>query len=143
MNDNNKTIIEINGVKLEVDLRDAKRIDSFRIGDSVKVLVKEYSSYKSYHGVIVGFDDFKKLPTIVVCYLKDDYAASVAFAYVNSETEDIELCPETRPDLIDKATACQKLDREIAKKEAELEELNARKSYFIENFDRHFGTAAE
>jgi len=34
-----KQIIEINGVKLEVDLSTAKRIDEFRVGDTVKVLI--------------------------------------------------------------------------------------------------------
>ena len=34
--------IEINGVKLEIDLRTAKRVDTFKIGDNVKVLKKEY-----------------------------------------------------------------------------------------------------
>ena len=38
-----KRIIEVNGIKMEVDLRNAKRIDQFKVGDSVKVLVKSYS----------------------------------------------------------------------------------------------------
>jgi hypothetical protein len=33
----NKRIVEIDGVKIEVDLRSAKRIDTFRVGDNVKV----------------------------------------------------------------------------------------------------------
>ena len=45
------TIIEINGLKLEIDLRSAKRIDSFRVGDNVKILRKDYNSYKSCYGV--------------------------------------------------------------------------------------------
>lgn len=43
------TIIEINGVKLEIDLRHAKRIDNLRVGDTVKVLRKRYDdSYESF-----------------------------------------------------------------------------------------------
>ena len=38
-----KRIVEIDGVKIEVDLRTAKRIDTFRVGDNVKVLCKEYN----------------------------------------------------------------------------------------------------
>ena len=34
----NKKIVEVNGIKLEVDMRYAKRIDEFRVGDTVKVL---------------------------------------------------------------------------------------------------------
>ena len=37
--ENTKTQIEINGVKLEVDLRNATRIDEFKVGDNVKVKI--------------------------------------------------------------------------------------------------------
>ena len=37
MNENIRTI-EVNGVTLEVDMRYAKRIDQFKVGDTVKVL---------------------------------------------------------------------------------------------------------
>lgn len=38
-----KKIVEINGIKMEVDMRHAKTIDTYKIGDRVKVLVKQYS----------------------------------------------------------------------------------------------------
>lgn len=71
-----KKIIEIGGVKLELDMRTGKttQIDTFKVGDNVKVLIKEYDSYKSYAGVIVGFDNFKERPTIIVAYLKMGYS---------------------------------------------------------------------
>lgn len=66
--DNQKTIVEINGIKLEVDLRTAKRVEEYKVGDMVKVLKKEYGdSYKSYAGMIVGFDAFVALPTNPLC----------------------------------------------------------------------------
>ena len=40
-----KRIVEIDGVKIEVDLRTAKRIDTFAVGDNVKVLCKEYNNW--------------------------------------------------------------------------------------------------
>lgn len=46
-----KRIIEVNGVKLEVDLRNARRVDEFRVGSPVKVLVKNYSTYESHFGM--------------------------------------------------------------------------------------------
>ncbi|MHC4294732.1 MAG: hypothetical protein ACYSTL_04025, partial [Planctomycetota bacterium] len=50
-------VVEINGVKLEVDLRHAKVIDQFRVGDRVKVLKKKYEKvYESHPGAIIGFD---------------------------------------------------------------------------------------
>ena len=70
-------IVEVNGIKLEVDLRTAKRIDQLTdqltIGSRVKCLVKQYSDFKTVPGVVVGFEPFEKLPTIVVAYLDTDY----------------------------------------------------------------------
>jgi hypothetical protein len=53
MSEETKRVIEINGVKMEVDMRYAKRVDELRIGSRVKVLIKEYSSYKIYLGVSI------------------------------------------------------------------------------------------
>jgi hypothetical protein len=132
------TVIEINGVKLEVDLRHAKRVDQFRIGDRVKVLKKEYSdTFASYPGVIVGFDDFKNLPTIVVCYLKTGYNAEVRFGYMNREAKDIEICHTSQADDLSKSFIVETLDREILKKRAELEELEAKKAFFLANYEAY------
>jgi len=131
------TIIEINGIKMEVDLRTAKKIETYKIGDNVKVLIKEYSNYASYPGVIIGFDGFAQLPTITVCYLKTGYNAEVKFIYVNSQTTDIEIVHMTDADKMELNLAPEQLDREILKKEAEIADLKAKKSYFLENFNRH------
>ena len=71
-NENIKTI-EINGVKLEVDLRTCRRIDTFKVGDNVKILKKQYNEYRVYSGVIVDFVNFKERPAIVVAYFDHDY----------------------------------------------------------------------
>jgi hypothetical protein len=53
-------VVEINGIKVEVDLRTAKRVDSYSVGTPVKLLKQEYSdTYTTYTGVIIGFDEFK------------------------------------------------------------------------------------
>jgi hypothetical protein len=138
-----KKIIEINGIKLEVDLRNAKVIENYKVGDTVKVLVKqEYSAekYKSMLGVIVGFDAFEMHPTIIVAYLKVDYSsASIDFLYVNSETKDCEICqinewdmPYTKQDILDK------FNIEISKKLEELRQMETKKSYFIGMFGKYF-----
>lgn len=96
MSEDTKRIIEIGGVKLEVDLRDAKVIENYKVGTKVKILIKEYDSYKPYPGIIVGFDEFEKLPTIKVAYLNTGYSdASIKFAFINEESlkEKFELCP--------------------------------------------------
>ena len=90
----NKQIIEINGIKLEIDLRTAKRVEEFKIGDAVKLLVKEYSNdFKSHNGVIVGFDDFKDHPTIIIAYMIESYGygAEIKFAYINAQSKTYEI----------------------------------------------------
>src|SRR5690625_1881074 len=87
-----KQIIEINGIKMEVDTRYARRIDTFQVGTKVKILLKQDGyggkDTKVYSGVIVGFEPFDSLPTIVVCYLEIDYSgAHIKFAYVNTATD--------------------------------------------------------
>ena len=62
-----KRIVEIDGVKIEVDLRTAKRIDTFRVGDNVKVLCKEYNGdFKVKPGIITDFCNFKEKSSISV-----------------------------------------------------------------------------
>ena len=133
-------IIEVNGVKLEVDLRNAKRIDNFRVGDSIKVLLKTYSDYKSYIGVIVGFDNFEKHPTIVIAYLDVEYSsASIRFAYYNSDSKDIEIAPVNNYDIPhSKVSVLDMMDRDINKKEEELRDMKSKREYFLNMFGKYF-----
>ena len=136
-----KRIIEIGGVKVEVDLRYAKQVESYKIGDNVKVLKKEYSDiFKSHPGVIIGFDNFQERPTIVIAYLKQDYSNSrVEFLYLTKDSRDVEICPMIGEDLIiNKTSVIETLDREIIKKEQELIEVKSQRAYFLENFGKYF-----
>ena len=140
-----KRIIEVNGIKLEVDLRNAKRVDVFKIGSKVKLLKNEGYSDKTHHiypGVVVGFEEFEKLPTIVVMYLKDEYSnAGVNLQYINSETKDTEIIAADDDYLpFEKEEVVEKMNREIAKKEIELQELNRKKEYFLTRFAEAFMT---
>jgi len=70
-------IIEINGVKMQVDLRYAKRIEEIKVGSRVKVLMKKYNEhYEVKHGVVIGFEPFKNLPTIIISTATVDYSES-------------------------------------------------------------------
>lgn len=132
-----KTIVEINGVKLEIDLSTARRIDEFKIGDNVKLLVKEYSAYKSCPAVIIGFDNFKNLPTIIVAYLEMSYSSgNIKFAYINSQSTDFEVCHMNHHEkLFDKTAAVDMLDREIVRAEIALNELKAKKTFFCKQYN--------
>lgn len=138
-----KTIIEINGVKLEVDLRHAKRIDTLQVGSPVKVLIKQYEGYKVHAGVVVGFEPFEKLPTIIVAYLDVGYSgAELKLLHYNSSVKEAEIVHSIDGDLvdIDRASIIEKMDREIAKKELEMEDLRSRKAFFLANFGKYFPT---
>lgn len=137
----NTTIIEINGVKLKVDLRTAKRVDKLKVGDTVKVLKKDYSSYESFPGVIVGFDAFEKLPTIIVVYLKNKYSETslIETLYYNSESKDLEIVSANEHDLaFDKSEILSRFDKDIAKKNQEIAELESKRKYFMHHFQKSF-----
>lgn len=141
MNNSEKTIIEINGVKLEVDLRQAKVIENYKVGDNVRLLVREYGDkFKTCPAVIVTFDNFKNLPTIVVAYLEMGYnTAEIKFAHVNKESKDqFELAPANYIDdtRFQKANVLDFMAKEILKKEQEIEDIKRKREYF----ERHFAT---
>jgi len=137
------TIIEVNGVKLEVDLRTAKRIDQLAIGSRVKCLVKSgYSGgdFSTYPGVIVGFDPFPSKPTINVAYLDTSYGGGLKFKSFNSETKDFEVIADIDNNAleIDKGDVLRKMDREIDSKALELQKLQEQRAYFLAHFGRYF-----
>lgn len=137
------TIIEINGVKMEVDLRHAKIVhQNLRVGSKVKVLEKGgYSGPVVHAGVIVGFEPFVELPTIVVAYVKSGYSAeSLSFAYINAKSaEKWELVPSIDDHLpIVKADVLAQFDREIEKKENEARDLKAKRDFFLRHFQLWF-----
>lgn len=138
--DENKRIIEINGVKLEVDLRSARRIDEFRVGDSVKVLDNRSGKNEMKAGVITDFANFKELPTLIVAvYKAGDYWSkpSIEFITFNSETEGVEIVGVSAEEIIvSRETVVQKFDDEIAKKRDELNDLIIKRDTFVKYFGR-------
>ena len=139
--ENEKQVIEINGIKMEVDLRHAKRIDTFRVGDPVKILIAEGKEVKA--GIIVSFEEFKELPTIVVAYINSDYYhTGLKFAYINSKSSsEYEIILSDRDTLlsIDKASIVAKMDDEISKTEIEINEMKRKKEFFLKRFGVYFG----
>lgn len=136
------TIIEINGVKLEVDLRNAKRIDQLQVGSRVKCLTKGYGGEMSTRaGVIVGFEPFPSLPTMIVAYLDTSYgSAGLKFKSFNKETKDFEVVADLDNNAleIDREETIAHFDREIGRKEAELREVREKKAFFLAHFGRYF-----
>lgn len=136
--DNNKRIVEIGGVKLEVDLRHAKVIDNYKVGTKVKILVKDYSGYTPHPGIIVGFDNFDKLPTIKVAYLTDSRSdPTIEFAYVNESSlkEKYELCPIGEYDFeLTQEQISSSWDKKILKAQKNLEDMKVERRVFEDLF---------
>lgn len=133
--------IEINGIKVEVDLRTCKRIDTFKIGDNVKVLKNQYGEeYKVYSGVIVDFVNFKERPALVVAYFENSYSGvNIKFETITKDSKDIEIAPCLPHEMkLNKDRVVDKFDIEIAAKEREADELRQKKQYFIDNFEKFF-----
>jgi len=127
-----KQIIEVGGVKLEVDMRYAKRVEELQIGSRVKCLVKEYSDTAVYPGVVIGFDPFPSKPTINVCYVKTDYSgANLTFKAVNVDTKDFEIVGDVDNNSLD-------VDKEITTRQNELDASRAKKAFFEEKFALYF-----
>jgi len=140
----NLQTIEINGIRYEVKIDEATRIETFKVGDTVKVLVKEYNdNYKSKYGVILGFDDFKDFPNIQVAVLDIEYSsAKITILDINPSTEKDNKYRITRVIdknlLIDKAEVLRMMDMETEKKRQEVFELERKKTYFLERFNAYF-----
>ena len=135
-----KRIVEINGVKLEVDLTEAKTIDTYKVGDIVKLLVPKYGDdFTSCCGVIIGFDNFTQRPTIVVAYLEAEYSkAEIKIAYIHggSKSELTHASPGDVP--FSRRRVEQSLDKDIAEKQKALDEANWRKDKFETWFGAYF-----
>jgi len=142
MEENTKRIVEINGVKIEVDLRYAKTIESYKVGDKIKVLKKKYSdTYASYPGIIAGFDNFKELPTLVIAHIDiGGYnSQAIEFDYLNKNSTDIEICPMVDDYIsLTKETVLDFIDKAITKSENEILELKHKKDFFLLNFSKYF-----
>lgn len=140
-------IIEIGGIKMEVDMRRAVKVEYYKVGTKVRILKKTSSygegEYKTYGGVIVGFDQFKKQPSILIAYLKTDYSdTEIAFLTFNNKTKDVEICiAEENFIPFKKATILTLLNNKIVEAEQSLLEAKAKKEYFEKNFNEYFKAA--
>ena len=139
--ENNMRMIEINGVKLEVDMSQATKVEKYKVGDNIKVLRKQYSSgYEVLNGVIVQFINFNELPTIQIAVFKQDYSGSrIEFIDYNSKCENIEISPCSPHELqLEKTSVIDKFNNEIASKQSAVDELVAKRDWFIKYFAKYF-----
>lgn len=133
-------VIEINGVKLEVDMRTARRVDQLQVGSRVKLLIKNYSNYAAYPGVVVGFEPFPDRPTIIVAYIDASFSkAEPKIAHFHKDSEDVQLVPAVDDDFsVTRAEVLSWFDREDARLSRERDELAAKRRFFVDRFKAYW-----
>lgn len=140
-------IINVNGINFAFDGSVAKKIETFKIGDPVKILRKKsgYNSQSIYAGVIVGFDNFQSFPSISVLAIKQDYgSADFVFISINEGNEDYEMIPYGEYEqLFTKQGIVDEFDKQISQAELKLSELKRKKSYFTDEFASAFQRIAK
>lgn len=133
-------IVEISGIKLEIDERTAKTVEFYKVGDRVRVLVKSYGdNYSIYPGIIAGFAAFANLPSIELLYLEQNSSDPLKFKTINAKSEGVEIVPMGEEELIlDRADVLRRMDKSIHDKENDLLDLKAKREYFISRFAMQF-----
>ena len=137
-----KKIIEVNGVKMELDARTAtiQSIDTFKVGDACMVLVPDrYDSKKkmAVPAVITAFANFKANPTIVVSYLLEGYSdVEMKTAYLNKDSSDVEL---VRIENNSNAFEVNKIRTKFLKTIDEKKKALFAAEDALANFDKNFG----
>ena len=132
-----KRIVQINGVSVEFDDRDATSIQTFRIGDTVKVLTKSYGdSFRVRPGVIVGMTAFTNLPSIEVAVLELTHdGAKLEIIAINSQSKDTEIAAVDAVELqLSREHVTGLLDREIERLETQLRDRKAHKALVLNRF---------
>jgi hypothetical protein len=139
--DDTKQIIEVNGVKLEVDLRTARRIEELQVGSRVKVLLKsDYSEPEVASGIIVGFEPFPDLPTIIVAYVKSEYnAVGLKTIHYNAKSKNVQIVASIDDDFsVSKKEVLGWFDREEKKARDTLAEIDAKREFFLDRFKSYW-----
>lgn len=137
--------IEIAGHKFEVDIDQVARIekvDHLRVGDKVRVLDRTgYGDPTVKPGVIVGFEPFPSLPSVVVAVFDVSYSgAELKFYTINAKTEKVELIKavdETEA-YFDADRAEEWFSRKIAEKEKEIHTLQEKRRMFKDMLGKYY-----
>jgi hypothetical protein len=130
-------VIEINGVKLEVDMRYAKRIEELRIGSRVKVLLSpDYGDVKVHPGIVVGFEPFATLPTIIIAYVAQDYNdVGLKTISYNAKSKNVEIVASVDEDFsVSKDEVLGWFRRERQKLSDKIAEIDAKEQFFLDRF---------
>lgn len=134
--------IEVNGMLMEFDEKLLLK-QEIRVGDNVQVLKKGYSSWDCYAGVVTQLLPFKDKPAMEIMYLENSYSSCEIKKIIivqGAEGEDTprvvkmddKFLPFTKERCVDL------LQKDITKKENELNEAKLKLEYFQTYFNHYF-----
>ena len=130
----------VGAITLAASRDGAVRAEILKVGDAVRVLDKSgYSGPKVSTGVIVGFEPFKELPTVIVAYIEVEYSkAEMKMLYFNDKSEKFEIlaaAPDSNIE-IERSRVLDWFDSEEKKSLAAVDEVRAKRRYF----EKYFGS---
>lgn len=134
-----KKTFEVGGKTFQISEPKIRQITEYAEGDTVKVLVKQYSDQFSCHpGIVVGIEPFENMPTVVIAYLEGGYSPDVKLLHFNkvtAEKQSVEICPACPDELI----LCRQdilatMDRQIETKRLEVLGLEQKRAYVLKRF---------
>ena len=131
----------VGAVTLAATRNQAVRAEVLKVGDAVRVLIKpDYGDVKVHTGVIVGFEPFASKPTIIVAYIEVEYSkAEMKMLYFGGDEKqkaEILAAPEGYQIEVERQRVLDWFDAEQRKAEAQIDEIKAKRAYFI----RYFGS---
>jgi hypothetical protein len=132
-----RRLVQIGNIQVEVDWSTARPANAFRIGDTVRVLEKNYDGIKSWDGFIVELLDMRGKPNLIVATVKRSYEGGVKVEFItyDGERETWQIAPHQVAGFsLDEALSI--LDAQIANDRAKLEDLTRRRNAFAFAFGR-------
>lgn len=138
-------IIEVGGTKIEIDFSRARKIETFKVGDCIKIFKKKYSDWKLYPAIITGFASSDEMSGIEVTYLETEYnSATMKCEVVTAETKETIIASiSSNENYMSFNTLTELLARDIDKKEMELAEAKSKLKFFKDFYGKYEQTQKE
>lgn len=129
--------IEVNGITYSVD-ESMFIAEEIKVGDQVQLLLKDYSSWKTYPGIVTQILPFKDKPAIEVVYVCATYnGCEIKSVVITDESgDDIKLLTRANPIInLTKERAIDLLEKKVL----EAEEVLMKAKYNLDYFNKYFG----
>lgn len=138
-----RNIVRIGNIEMDVAVTSMRSIQTFKVGDPVKLLKKagSYSSQETMAGVIVSFDNYESAPAIVVLAMTSSYNdVNFQFVTITEMGKEYDMIHYSGYEqLFTRDNVMRIFDRKVAEMELKINEMKAKRAYF----DQHFASAFE